>query len=63
MLELDVLLSKNIIKKGKNILSTERATALDIQYHDERKFFLNQETQKYGAKYTSEISRHHRKKS
>ncbi len=40
----------------------ERATGIDIQYHGERKFFLNQEVKKHGEKYTSGISGHHREK-
>ncbi len=38
----------------------ERATGIDIQYHGERKFFLNQEVRKHGESHTTEIAGHHR---
>jgi len=38
----------------------ERTTGIEIQYHGERKFFLNQEAQKHGESHTTEIAGHHR---
>ncbi len=38
----------------------ERVTGINIQYHGERKFFLNQEVKKHGKSYTSKIAGHYR---